>query len=254
LGSYTCLAMLEDFDPTKTIDAKAKPRSVAALSLAVLSLGSLFTVMVVLSKQPSAPVEEVETEVTFEDAPIVPDVPEVVPEPEQAPPENFDPRPAAIREAMLAPTEIPDEQLEESEAPLEAVGDTGPISGAVGGNGGTGALVRQALGPPAEEEDDEEASDRGEHFSIEDATRPRLIDGCRSPSFPNDPTLVGQTVRVRCMIGVEGTTTCTVLCGPESARAAALECVHSRRYEAARYPDGTATAFPQPIQFVIGGI
>lgn len=246
--------MLDDFDPNKTLDAAAKPRALVATALAVAGLGTLATIMVVASQRAPAPPPEVETEVTFEDAPA----PEV-PEPEEPPPEqvfNDDPRPAAQREALVAPVEIPDEPLAESDAPLEEpLTPSGPTDGIVGGTGTLGgATVRQALGPPPEEEDeeDEEAS-RAAHFSIEDATAPRLLDGCRMPSFPNDPTLVGQVVRVRCTIGIDGTPTCSVTSGPEAARAAALECAQDRRYEPARYPDGSATPYPKPLTFMIGG-
>ncbi len=245
--------MLEDFDPKKTIDAKAKSRGVIALAIAVAGLGGLFATLIVLSQRPSEPAPVVETEVTFEDAPPVPEVEEEVapPEPEQ----NFDPRPAVVREAMLAPTEIPEERPEESEADLAPIEVSGPIDGNLGGQGGRGGIVNSGFRPAIveEEEDDDEDTLAGSHYSIEDATAPRLLDGCRAPSFPNDPTLVGQSVRVRCVVGLDGTPTCTVTSGPESARAAALECANGRRYEPARYPDGTATTYPKPITFVIGG-
>lgn len=244
--------MLEDFDPKKTIDAKAKSRGVIALAIAVAGLGGLFTVLIVLSQRPSAPAPVVETEVTFEDAPPVPEVEvEVAPEPEQ----NFDPRPAVARDPMVAPTVIPDERPEESEADLQPIEASGPIGGSLGGQGGSGGIVNSGFRPaiPEEEEDDDDDTSGTAHFSIEDATAPRLLDGCRAPSFPNDPTLLGQSVRVRCVVGIDGTPTCTVTSGPEAARAAALECANGRRYEPARYPDGTATTYPKPITFVIGG-
>lgn len=245
--------MLDDFDPKKKIDTAAKPRGVAALAIATLVLGGTAATLVSLSRMPSAPVEEPETEVTFEAPPPAPEVPEPeAPEPEVQ--QSFDPRPAVIREAMQAPTEIPEEQLEESEAPLVAAGDTGPIEGALGGTGRPGGIVRPGLGlAPQEEEDEEDENDRVDVESIEDAIRPRQVSGCRAPSFPNDAALVGQAVRLRCIIGVDGSPRCTVLSGPEAVRAAALECAQGRTYEPARYPSGTALEYPQPVTFIIGG-
>lgn len=246
--------MLEDFDPTKPIDEALVRRFVIALAIAAGLLGALFGYLIFLSLlMGSRPVAEVETEVTFEEAPPVPEQPEEVPEPEEPQEQNFDPRPAVVREAMQAPTEIPDEVVQESDAELAPSTDVGPQDGNLHGTGRAGTTTGRGLVQAEDEDDEEEAGDREQHYGTDEATAPRLLDGCRVPSFPNDPTLVGQVVRVRCTISVEGAPSCTVLSGPDSARAAALECAQGRTYEPARFPNGVATPYPKSLTFIIGG-
>jgi protein TonB len=136
--------MFDDFQ--SGTDKQSRQRLQRSLAAAFMIYGSSGAALVAATATARHVVEEELQQVEFATAP----------EPEPPPPEPPPPevkekaalRPKAKRQALKPPDEVPLEKPKESDAPLAAAGDTGPVDGFTDGvEGGTGS-GRPAPPPP----------------------------------------------------------------------------------------------------------
>ncbi|MBO6939831.1 MAG: energy transducer TonB [Deltaproteobacteria bacterium] len=198
--------MFKDFQRAR--DWRAVGFFAVAIVGASTMVGSAIAYAWVRGLQPAPPPEE-EEEVVVEFAP--PPEPEPEPEPEmiEPPPEPqavF--RPAAVRPQIVTPTEIPDEELEESDEQLVEAEDTGPVGGDTRGvPGGTGSGTATPPPPPPPPPPEPERRERRDvRVSMENTRPPRQIGGPRSLNLPREIRSLGiQGVAiVQLLIGVDG--------------------------------------------------
>lgn len=138
--------MFDDFRPSSTAkESRARfRRSVAA---AVFIYGTSSAAIVAASATVHQMVDEKETQVTFAPPPA-PEPPPPPPPPQVTTP-KASPRPRVKRPELVTPDKISDEKLKESDRPLAAAGETGPVDGFLDGTvGGTGNGVAAPPPPP----------------------------------------------------------------------------------------------------------
>jgi hypothetical protein len=144
-------------------------------------------------------------------------------------------RKLAQRQALRAPTVIPQEQPAEAEGQLAEAGDLGPVEGFTDGAA------------------DGKGGGRSEQL-VEAVIEPRFVDGCRAPEIPEALHTTAATIEidVRMLIDEFGrVTTATVLTGhPLIPDDLILQCARAQLFRPAHLPDGTAVPYPFRRRFV----
>ena len=128
--------MFDDFQSSN--DKQSRKRLQRSLAAAFMIYGSSGAALVAATATARQVVEEDLQQVEFAKTP------EPEPPPPEPPPEQVQPktalRPKAKRQTIKPPDEVPLEKPKESDAPLAAAGDTGPVDGFTDGvEGGTGS-------------------------------------------------------------------------------------------------------------------
>jgi protein TonB len=128
--------MFDDFRPSP-IERQSRARFLRSMAAAVVLYGGSSAAIVGATATVHRIVEEKETQVQF--APPPEPEPPPPPPPELASP-KLSPRPKMKRPELAPPDKISDEKLKESDKPLSAAGESGPVDGFLDGTlGGTGA-------------------------------------------------------------------------------------------------------------------
>jgi protein TonB len=136
--------MFDDFHRS-SIERQSRARFLRSMAAAVVLFGGSSTAIVGATATVHKLVEERETQVQF--APPPEPAPPPLSPPEPASP-KLSPRPKVKRPELAPPDKISDEKLKESDKPLSAAGESGPVDGFLDGTlGGTGA--GKAPPPPA---------------------------------------------------------------------------------------------------------
>ncbi len=135
---------------------------------------------------------------------------------------------------MSAPTEIPDEELQEASGGRLADVEEINIDEMIGG-GGDG---KKKTGPRQKRET---------------VSRPKYLGGCRAPEVPADVRTSAQTIRIRVRILImpDGVPVKAELenSHPLIPEDLVVKCALAQRFEPARLPDGTAVPYPYRRQF-----
>ena len=143
-------------------------------------------------------------------------------------------RKLAQRQALRAPTAIPEQQPPEAEGQLAEAGDVGPIEGFTDG-------VADGKGGRPQQE-------------VETIIEPRFVDGCRAPEIPEALHSSAATIEidVRMLIDEFGrVTTATLLTKhPLIPDDVILACARAQVFKPAHLPDGTAVPYPFRRRFV----
>jgi protein TonB len=246
--------MFNDFDGSQKDEEKGRGRMGLSLALSAVVYAVLAALLVTAVATARAVVREREVEVEFATLPPMPEAPEPEVAPPPPPPPPPQPRrgrtrrPAAHRDAMAAPSGIPDVRPEESEGNLVEPGVTGPVDGFTDGGGEAEAPPRPAPPPPAPPPRVEPRQERIE------VRRPELRAGCRSPEVPEAVQRQAATVRVLVQILVQADGhpgSVRVIDGdPLIPDALVIACARDQVFEPARLPDGTAVPYPVRRRFV----
>ncbi len=136
---------------------------------------------------------------------------------------------------LSAPTEIPDEELQEASGGRLAEVEEINIDDMIGGGGSDG---KKKTGP---------------RQIRETVSRPKYLGGCRAPDVPPDVRLSAETIRIRVRILVmpDGVPVKAELenSHPLIPEDLIIKCALAQRFEPARLPDGTAVPYPYRRQF-----
>jgi protein TonB len=138
--------MFDDFC-TSSAAKESRARFRGSAAAAVFIYGTSGAAIVGASATAHQIVEEKETQVTFaappEPAPPPPPPAAEIPQP------KANPRPRVKRPELAPPDKISDEKLKESDKPLAAAGESGPVDGFLNGApGGTGTGIAAPPPPP----------------------------------------------------------------------------------------------------------
>lgn len=137
--------MFNDFCPSSTAK-ESRARFRRSLAAAVFIYGTSSAAIVAASATVHQMAAEKETQVTFAPPPA-PEPPPPLPVAQVTPKAN--PRPRVKRPELAPPNKISDEKLKESDRPLAAAGETGPVDGFLDGTvGGTGTVAAPPPPPP----------------------------------------------------------------------------------------------------------
>ena len=138
------------------------------------------------------------------------------------------------RRGLSAPTEIPDEELQEASGGSLAEVEEINIDEMIGG-GGDG---KKKEGPRQKRET---------------VSRPQYLGGCRAPDIPPKVRTSAETIRIRVRILVmpDGVPVKAELenSHPLIPEDMIIKCALAQRFEPARLPDGTAVPYPYRRQF-----
>ena len=143
-------------------------------------------------------------------------------------------RKLAQRQALRAPTAIPQQQPPEAEGQLAEAGEVGAVEGFTDGT----------------------ADGRGGNRQVEVETviEPRFVDGCRAPEIPETLQGTAATIEidVRMLIDEFGRVqTATLLTKhPLIADDLILACARAQVFKPAHLPDGTTVPYPFRRRFV----
>lgn len=232
--------MFSDFDKKK--DKSTEGRGRMGLSLAVSAVvyvvaaagiaAAVATAKVVVDRQ------ERDVEIQFAAVPTPEKKEQPKPKPKvikkKEPPKEVKAEPGQKR-GLSAPTEIPDEELQEAtDGRLTDVEEIN-IDDMIGGGGSKG---KRKSGP------------RQKRETVE---RPKFLSGCRAPEVPMAVRSSAETirVRVRLLIMPDGVPIKAEI--EESHELipdeSILKCALAQRFEPARLPDGTAVPYPYRRQF-----
>ena len=136
---------------------------------------------------------------------------------------------------LSAPTEIPDEELQEATSGRLADVEEINIDEMIGGGGSDG---KKKTGPRQKRET---------------VSRPKYLGGCRAPDIPVEVRTSAETirVRVRLLIMPDGVPIKAELekSHPLIPEDSVIRCALAQRFEPARLPDGTAVPYPYRRQF-----
>ncbi len=139
------------------------------------------------------------------------------------------------KRGLSAPTEIPDEELQEASSGRLAEVEEINIDEMIGGGGSDG---KKKTGPRQRRET---------------VQRPKYLGGCRAPEIPLDVRTSAETirVRVRLLIMPDGVPIKAEMekSHPLIPDESILKCALAQRFEPARLPDGTAVPYPYRRQF-----
>src|SRR5256885_8845909 len=138
--------MFDDFCPSSTAQ-HSRARFRRSMAAAVLMYGSSSAAIVGATATVRKIVEEKETQVKFAPPPEPEPEPPPPPPPTATPPKTS-PRPKAKRPELAPPDKISNEKLKESDKPLAAATDTGPVDGFLDGTPGGTGTGRAAPPPP----------------------------------------------------------------------------------------------------------
>ena len=138
------------------------------------------------------------------------------------------------KRGLSAPTEIPDEELQEATGGRLAEVEDINIDEMIGGGG--------------ESKDPKAPRQRRETVS-----RPKYLGGCRAPDIPVEVRASAETIRVRVRILImpDGVPVKAELesSHPLIPEELIIQCALAQRFEPARLPDGTAVPYPYRRQF-----
>lgn len=155
-------------------------------------------------------------------------------EKKKEPPKEVKAEPGEKR-GLSAPTEIPDEELQEATDGRLADVEEINIDDMIGGGGGKG---KKKSGPRQKRET---------------VARPKFLGGCRAPEIPMAVRSTAETirVRVRLLIMPDGV---PIKAEMEQSHElipddSIIKCALAQRFEPARLPDGTAVPYPYRRQF-----
>jgi hypothetical protein len=136
---------------------------------------------------------------------------------------------------LSAPTEIPDEELQEASGGRLADVEEINIDDMIGGGGSDG---KKKTGP---------------RQVRETVSRPKYLGGCRAPDVPPELRVSAETIRIRVRILVmpDGVPAKAELenTHPLIPEDLIIKCALAQRFEPARLPDGTAVPYPYRRQF-----
>ena len=234
--------VFEDFHGRR--DREAKRRFGASLTVAGFAFSALAATAVATTASGLSSTSR-EEELVVDLAP--PPEPEPEPEPEVEPPPpspspSPSPRPRVARPELATPDEVPDDELEQSNADLvdghEAGGRNGFTDG--GGGRGTGEGVRHEAPPP---EPPPRPRPSGPIQLPESGVPAQRIGDPPPLDYPEAARRSGiqGAVLVRCAIDLRGVPgQCRVLRGAPELRDSALEWAMRNRFTPAQLEDGTA--------------
>jgi len=135
---------------------------------------------------------------------------------------------------LSAPTEIPDEELEEATGGRLAEVEEINIDEMIGGGGTDGKK-------------------QGPRQKRETVSRPKYLGGCRAPDVPVEVRSSAETIRVRVRILImpDGVPIKAELeqSHPLIPDDSIIQCALAQRFDPARLPDGTAVPYPYRRQF-----
>lgn len=230
--------MFSDFDKNKKEAPEERGRM--GLSLAVSSVVYVVAALGVAAAVATAKVyvdkRERDIAVEFAAAPT--------PVEKEKPKEKPKPKPKEAKEevkatpgqqrGLSAPTEIPDEELEEATGGRLADVEEINIDEMIGGGGTDGKK-------------------QGPRQKRETVSRPKYLGGCQAPDVPSAVRATAQTIRVRVRILVmpNGVPIKAELeeAHPLIPDDSIINCALAQRFEPARLPDGTAVPYPYRRQF-----
>ena len=142
--------------------------------------------------------------------------------------------PEGQKRGLSAPTEIPDEELQEASTGRLAEVEEINIDEMIGG-GGDG---KKKTGPRQKRET---------------VSRPKYLGGCRAPDIPTELRTSAETIRIRVRILImpDGVPVKAELenTHPLVPEDTIIRCALAQRFEPARLPDGTAVPYPYRRQF-----
>ena len=230
--------MFEDFQRKTGEDGR---RFGASLAVAGIVFGTFAVSMVAATAGVrSGAAEEELVQVEFAPPPEPEPPPPPPPPPDLAPRrERPDPRPAVVREELVQPEEIADDELEESDDALaDDASGTGARDGSLDGRrGGTGVAPAPPPPPPAPP-----PPPRGPVMRPENAIGGEMVGAMPPIAYPDAARSSGVSgmVIVKCAIDLRGVPRqCSVLRGHPLLNDAALMNVQARRFTPVRLPDGT---------------
>lgn len=207
--------------------------AVSAVIYALIGLGTvaaIATAKVVVERRD----RDIAVEFAATPTPVEKEKPKPKPKPKPKAQEQK-PKQEGQRRGLSAPTEIPDEVLQEASGELAEVEEIN-IDEMIG-QGGTGRKAKKKS--PGQRR--------------ETVTRPKFLGGCQAPPIPEELRLSAETIRVvvRLLIMPDGVPLKAEMeaSHPLIADESILKCALAQRFEPARLPDGTAVPYPYRRQF-----
>ena len=232
--------MFQDFEGGKKPEAEGRGRMglSLAVSAVVYVLAGLGVVAAVATAKVYVDKRERDIAVEFAAAPtpVEKEKPKPKPKPKKKEPEAEKEVKAAEgqKRGLSAPTEIPDEELQEASGGRLAEVEEINIDEMIGG-GGDG---KKKTGPRQKRET---------------VSRPKYLGGCRAPDIPPALRMSAETIRIRVRILImpDGVPVKAELenTHPLVPEDTILKCARAQRFEPARLPDGTAVPYPYRRQF-----
>ena len=232
--------MFQDFEDGKKPDEEGRGRM--GLSLAVSAVVYVLAGLGVVAAVATAKVyvEKRERDIAVEFAaaptPVEKEKPKPKPKPKKKEPEAKKEVKASEgqKRGLSAPTEIPDEELQEATSGRLADVEEINIDEMIGG-GGDG---KKKTGPRQKRET---------------VSRPKYLGGCRAPDIPLEVRTSAETIRIRVRILImpDGVPVKAELenTHPLIPEDMIIKCALAQRFEPARLPDGTAVPYPYRRQF-----
>lgn len=232
--------MFQDFEDGKKPDEEGRGRMglSLAVSAVVYVLAGLGVVAAVATAKVYVEKRERDIAVQFAAAPtpVEKEKPKPKPKPKKKEPEAKKEVKASEgqKRGLSAPTEIPDEELQEATSGRLADVEEINIDEMIGG-GGDG---KKKTGPRQKRET---------------VSRPKYLGGCRAPDIPLEVRTSAETIRIRVRILImpDGVPVKAELenTHPLIPEDMIIKCALAQRFEPARLPDGTAVPYPYRRQF-----
>jgi hypothetical protein len=161
--------------------------------------------------------------------------PKPKPKPKQEETQKVEKREPGQQRGLSAPTEIPDEELQEASGGRLAEVEEINIDEMIGGGESEG---KKKTGPRQQRET---------------VSRPKYLGGCPAPEIPPAVRTSAETIRirVRLLIMPDGVPIKAEMeqSHPLISDESILKCALAQRFEPARLPDGTAVPYPYRRQF-----
>lgn len=232
--------MFQDFEEGKKPEDEGRGRMGVSLAVSavVYVLAGLGVVAAVATAKVYVDRKERDIAVEFAAAPtpVEQEKPKPTPKPKPKPKEAKEEVEASEgqRRGLSAPTEIPDEELQEASGGRLAEVEEINIDEMIGG-GGDG---KKKTGPRQRRET---------------VARPKYLGGCRAPEIPPKLRASAETIRIRVRILImpDGVPIKAELenSHPLIPEDVIIDCALAQRFEPARLPDGTAVPYPYRRQF-----
>ena len=231
--------MFQDFEEGKRPEDEGRGRMGVSLAVSavVYVLAGLGVVAAVATAKVYVDKRERDIAVQFAAAPTPVEKEKPKPKPKQKPKEAKEEVKASAgqQRGLAAPTEIPDEELQEAAGGRLADVEEIDIDEMIGG-GGT---------------DDKKKT--GPRQKRETVSRPKYLGGCRAPDIPLEVRTSAATIRIRVRILImpDGVPIKAELenSHPLIPEEMIINCALAQRFEPARLPDGTAVPYPYRRQF-----
>jgi hypothetical protein len=232
--------MFKDFQDGDKREQEGRGRmglslAVSAVVYALVGLGivaAIATAKVVVDKR------ERDIAIQFASAPTAPEKEKPKPKPKPKPKEEVqkvEKREPGQQRGLSAPTEIPDEELQEASGGRLAEVEEINIDEMIGGGGSDG---KKKTGP---------------RQIREEVSPPKYLGGCPAPEIPAAVRTSAETirVRVRLLIMPDGVPIKAEMeqSHPLIPDDSIIRCALAQRFEPARLPDGTAVPYPYRRQF-----